>query len=494
MIVEQINIFEISKPKYKIKKPIRLIELFAGIGSQAKALKNIGANFEHYRVIEFDEYAIASYNAIHGTNFAPLDITKITAKDLGIVETDKYDYIMTYSFPCQDLSTAGKRKGMKKGSGTRSGLLWEVEYLLSDLCGFKEHRVPPGNSKYLSIAEWVDDYNYDIDKSKLPQILLMENVPQVIDEKNLKDFREWQLFLEKLGYSSYFKLLNAKDYEIPQNRNRCFMVSILGDYYYGFPRKRKLKLRLKDFLEDEVDEKYYLSDKMKAYFTDMTNRNGFVRGEKFNPHTLDSKYAYTITTNAGSRATDNFIILPEKTKKGYAVAEDTRSLKEKLADDLIESGTVKGGEIINHSYTNSQKNPNSRLELEDYVETRDGIVPTLTTRPDILGVVVGGAIFDKDNIVVVGELRRDEGLRTFKGDVIGTLRTNDAGGDKVVVSHPPLRIRKLTPKECWRLMGFDNEDFEKARKVNSDAQLYKQAGNSIVVKVLERIFEEFILT
>jgi DNA (cytosine-5)-methyltransferase 1 len=520
--MKQLNIFELTRPKYIITKPIRLIELFAGIGSQAKALQNIGANFEHYRVIEFDEYAIASYNAIHDTNFAPLDITKITAKDLGIVETDKYDYIMTYSFPCQDLSTAGKRKGMKKGSGTRSGLLWEVEYLLSDLCGFKEHRVPPGNSKYLSIAEWVDDYNYDIDKSKLPQILLMENVPQVIGEKNLKDFREWQLFLEKLGYSSYFKLLNAKDYEIPQNRNRCFMVSILGDYYYEFPRKRKLKLRLKDMLEDEVDENYYLSDKMKAHLMDMTDRNGFVRGEKFKPHTLDSKYAYTITTNAGSKATDNFIILPEKTKKGYAVAdigdgvyinrphqkrgcvqkgmiqtiktspndvgvvvEDTRNLKEKLADDLIESGTVKGGEIINHSYTNSKKNPNSRLELEDFVETRDGIVPTLTTRPDTLGVVQQVRSLEFPKILD----DRDKGWGIKISDVCPTQRANRSG---LKCIEKDLRIRKLTPKECWRLMGFDDEDFEKARKVNSDAQLYKQAGNSIVVKVLERIFEEFI--
>ncbi len=501
MIVKQINIFEISKPKYKIKKPIRLIEHFAGIGSQAKALKNIGANFEHYRVIEFDEYAIASYNAIHNTNFAPLDITKITAKDLGIVETDKYDYIMTYSFPCQDLSTAGKRKGMKKGSGTRSGLLWEVERLLNEC-------------------------------KELPQILLMENVPQVIGEKNIQDFYKWQLFLEKLGYSSYFKLLNAKDYEIPQNRNRCFMVSILGDYYYEFPRKRKLKLRLKDMLEDEVDEKYYLSDKMIAHLMDMTNRNGYVRGEKFNPHTLDNKYAYTITTNAGSRPTDNFIMVDEPiiaasrgrnpqnpsdrttgipTKQrleinsqglcntlttvqkdnyvieGYAVAEDTRNLKEKLADDLIESGTVKGGEIINHSYTNSKKNPNSRLELEDFVETRDGIVPTLTTRPDTLGVVqqVGSLEFPK----ILDD--RDKGWGIKISDVCPTQRANRSG---LKCIEKDLRIRKLTPKECWRLMGFDDEDFEKARKVNSDAQLYKQAGNSIVVKVLERIFEEFILT
>lgn len=377
-----------NKPKYIITKLIRLIELFAGIGSQAKALKNKGVNFEHYRAIDFDKYAIKSYNAIHNTNFVPLDITKITGKDLGIVETDKYDYIMTYSFPCKDLSKAGKGAGMRKGSGTRSGLLWEVERLLSEC-------------------------------ETLPQILLMENVTQVHNRNHLSDFNKWLNFLEELGYKNYWSDLNAKDYEIPQNRNRCFMVSILGDYYYEFPHKRKLKLRLKDMLEDEVDEKYYLSDKMMAHLMDMTDRNGYVRGEKFNPHTLDSKYAYTITTNAGSRATDNFIILPEKTKKGYAVAH------------------IGDGVYINR--------PHQKRGC-----VQKGMIQTIKTSCADIGVVV------------------------FNGTRV--------------------RIRKLTPKECWRLMGFTDEDFEKARKVNSDTQLYKQAGNSIVVKVLERIFEEFILS
>lgn len=378
---------ELTKPKYKITKPIRLIELFAGIGSQAKALKNIGANFEHYRAIDFDKFAIKSYNAIHNTNFTPLDITKITAKDLGIVETDKYDYLMTYSFPCQDLSLAGKGVGMKKGGGTRSSLLWEVERLL-------------------------------LECETLPQILLMENVTLVHSRKHLTDFNKWLNFLEELGYKNYWSDLNAKDYEIPQNRNRCFMVSILGDYYYEFPHKRKLKLKLKDMLEDEVDEKYYLSDKMIAHLMDMTDRNGFVRGEKFNPHTLDSKYAYSITTNAGRRATDNFIILPEKTKKGYAVAH------------------VGDGVYINR--------PHQKRGC-----VQKGMIQTIKTSCADIGVVV------------------------FNGTRVC--------------------IRKLTPKECWRLMGFADEDFEKACKVNSDTQLYKQAGNSIVVKVLERIFEEFIL-
>jgi DNA (cytosine-5)-methyltransferase 1 len=99
--MEQMSVFDYDKKPLKIDKPIRLIELFAGIGSQAKALKNIGADFEHYRVCEFDKYAIASYNAIHGTNFETSDITKLKGGDLGIKDLDKFTYIMTYSFPCQ---------------------------------------------------------------------------------------------------------------------------------------------------------------------------------------------------------------------------------------------------------------------------------------------------------------------------------------------------------------------------------------------------------
>ena len=226
---EQLDIFSAIKQPYKITKPVRLIELFAGVGSQAMALKRLGANFEHYRVVEFEKYAIKSYNAIHGTDFEPMDITKIIGSDLGISDTDKYCYIMTYSFPCQDLSVAGKQKGMAKGSGTRSGLLWEVERLLNEV-------------------------------ENLPQVLLMENVPQVHGKKNMEDFQRWIDFLESKGYSNYWQDLNAKNYGVAQNRNRCFMVSILGDYSFKFPEPIELKKVMKDYLEDEVDEKYYINN------------------------------------------------------------------------------------------------------------------------------------------------------------------------------------------------------------------------------------------
>jgi len=227
--MEQITFDHYLRRKFKIDKPVRLIELFAGVGSQAAALKRLGVDFSHYRVCEFDKYAIKSYNAIHDTDFSISDITQLKGEDLGVVDTDKYCYILTYSFPCQSLSSAGKGEGMTKGSGTRSGLLWEVERLLNET-------------------------------ERLPQVLLMENVPEVHGAKNVEDFRLWIEFLESKGYTSFYEDLNAKDFGIPQNRNRCFAVSLLGDYYYTFPQPFELTETMADRLEDDVDERYYLSD------------------------------------------------------------------------------------------------------------------------------------------------------------------------------------------------------------------------------------------
>ena len=236
-IQSQISFFDGSTP-FKINKPIRLIELFAGIGAQAKALERLQAEglceFEHYRICEFDRFAVASYNAIHGTDFQTSDITQIKGEDLGITETDKYCYIMTYSFPCTDLSLAGKQEGMAKGSGTRSGLLWEVERLLNEV-------------------------------DELPQVLLMENVPQVICE----DFFEWCRFLEGKGYKQYYNLMNSRDFGVPQNRNRCFMISLLGDYSYTFPSPIPLEKRLGKYTQLINDE----SETAKSAITSKGNQN-----------------------------------------------------------------------------------------------------------------------------------------------------------------------------------------------------------------------------
>ena len=160
--------------------------------------------------------------------------------------------------------------GMERGSGTRSGLLWEVERLLKEC-------------------------------NELPQVLLMENVPQVHGKKNKASFDEWCQFLESLGYKNYWKDLNAKDYGVPQSRNRCFMVSLLGDYSYEFPKPIELKLRLQDLLENEVDEKYYLSDKMVKYIQE---KNDKWTGNNGNNSVINRDIACTKTTREGQTRAD----------------------------------------------------------------------------------------------------------------------------------------------------------------------------------------------
>lgn len=434
-----------------------------GIGSQAKALERLKVNFEHWKYVDFDKYAVNSYNAIFQTNFEPTDITKIHATDLEIKETDKYCYIMTYSFPCQDLSLAGKQKGMSKGDNTRSGLLWEVERLLNECVEF-------------------------------PQILLMENVPEVVGQKNIEDFNKWQTSLEKLGYKNYLQILNAKDYSIPQNRRRCFMVSILGNYSYTFPQKQKLNLRLKDLLEDEVDEKYYLSEKMiKNILTPAKEKWSSGKMEI----DLDIARPLTATMNKMHRAdTDNYI----------------------SSDSVIKVGNV---------------NPsNNGMNGNIYLST--GLSPTLTTNKGegIKMVIRKYGIFDtKESIHQAGSVYNQEGLsptlttmeggwrqpcievlegtkkgyaEAYEGDSInlsyldsatrrgrvGKQMSQTLTTQQTIGVYENSKIRKLTPLECWRLMGFDDEDFYKAEKVNSNSQLYKQAGNSICVSVLEAIFKE----
>lgn len=384
------NLF-FSEDGLKLNDKVRLIELFAGIGAQAKALENLGINFEHYKVCEFDKYAITSYNAIHNTNFTTSDIRDLKGSDLEIVDTDTYSYILTYSFPCQDLSLAGNQEGMKEGSNTRSALLWEVKRLLTET----EH---------------------------LPQVLVMENVPQVISKNNLSDFNKWIKFLESLGYSSLYSLQNATSYDIPQNRSRCFMVSWLGDYSYTFPKGTPLKYKLADMLESSVDAKYYLSEKA-------------LRGV-LNSSFMQKKRQIQTTDICDT-------ILSRDYKDPKCVIENTSP--NRLFNIY--------GEEFGEGYAGN-------------VWDKNAVCPTLTT-------MQGG---NRQPMIL-------------EDDSILTLLHNKM-------------VRKLTPKECWRLMGFSDTDFEKARaalndtfhngKDKSDSQLYKQAGNSIVVNVLMALFKEMM--
>ena len=384
-----------------MSEPLKVLELFAGIGACSKALDRLKIPHTIVDAVEIDKYAIKSFNAIHGTSFEPQDITKWD-KDVSV------DLIM-HGSPCQDFSVAGRQAGGDEGSGTRSSLMYETLRIVDKL-----H----------------------------PKYVIWENVKNLLSKKHRHNFDAYIESMKRLGYINSFQILNAKDYGIPQNRERVFTVSIREDIWdkaynnfnqFKFPKPIELKRKLKDMLEDEVDEKYFISENMMNYFMGVNQKpSKFPRKERFiaNINRKDQDRANSITTAPGQRPTDNFVKVNMKTV---------------LCNKLVKENIVRGGEIVNHSYTTSKQ----RDTLNKYIESDDGIMPTMTTRPDCLGYA--------------------------------TLP-------------PDVRIRKLTPKECWRLMGFDDADLEKAQASGvSNAQLYKQAGNSIVVDVLVAIFEELLL-
>lgn len=437
----QTSIFDMLYKEYKIEKPIRLIELFAGYGSQYFALKYINANVEHYKICEWAVKSIQAYNDAHVQDYTDyskefsdgeiidklvnmgisinyndpatkeqikrkryrkiynnviatnnlVNIQNAKGEDFEIKDKEKFTYLLTYSFPCQDLSLAGLRKGMCDTT-TRSGMLWEVERILKEL---KE-------------------------KEQLPDILLMENVPQVHSQENVADFNKWQYELEKMGYKNYFQDLIATDYGIPQTRNRCFMVSILGDYVYNFPPKQKLEIKLKDMLENEVDEKYYLSDKQ---IKDIKNWNAYQKPLENMQQIEKQNLCPTITTRSGAYSSSIILV---KDEDGKNIQMNCRTWKQ---DKVI--GT--------YQYSKSDKFMQGKPRLRIGKEVIDTILTT-----------------QKEGIV-----------------------NND------------LTIRKLTPKECFRLMGVKDSDFEKIAKNQSESSLYHLAGDSIVVNVLMAIFLQF---
>ena len=347
---------------------LKILSLFSGIGAFEKALENIDEPFELVNYCEIDKYASRAFSLIHAVKEG-LNLGDITAVDTHDLPND-ID-VITYGFPCQDISNAGKQKGFTDENGdiTRSGLFYEALRIIEDT---------------------------------QPKFAIAENVKALTSKK-----------IRNAGYTNYWALLNVKDYGIPQNRERVFIISIRDDINHGFsfPKPYELKLRLKDLLETNVDEKYYFP---KADF------------ERLIEHTF---------------------------KNGRKSA-------------IKQIGNIRP--------TKTRKNPN-----QGRVYDPDGIAPTLHC--------CGGGNLEP----IVCEIRSDEGLRFFKDNVCGTLRTLDCCGGKRVIKDG--RLRKITPKECFRLMGFDDRDVDiLIDNGMSNTQLYKMAGNSIVVDVLEEIFVELL--
>lgn len=328
---------------------IRVLELFAGIGACSSALSRLNIEHEIVDAVEIDKFAIKSFNAIHGTNF---EIQDIMSWDKDVTA----DLIM-HGSPCQDFSVAGKQQGGDINSGTRSSLMYETIRIVRKL---------------------------------RPKYVVWENVKNLLSVKHKHNFEAYLKTMKSLGYINYYQVLNAKDYGIPQKRERVFTVSIRNDVDKGFefPPKQELEMRLKDILENNVEEKYYINN----------------------------------------------------------------AQLERMRKTNYESG-----------------------KFENRVRNEDGIAPTLCARDykDLKCVAIRiGGIFDKENKQhQAGSIWNIEGISP-------TLDTMQGGYRQpciITQMKEKFKIRKLTPKECWRLMGFTDEEFNRAAKFSSNSQLYKQA-------------------
>ena len=435
-------------------KPIRLLSLFSGIGAFEKALDRENIPYELASFCEIDKFAVKSYCAVHGTSEDKNlgDISKVNTAD--IPDCD----LVTYGFCCQDISVAGKQAGIIAGV-TRSGLLYEA----------------------LRIIE-----------AKKPSYAICENVKNLVGKKFKPDFDKLLFMLDELGYNSYWQVLNAKDYGIPQNRERVFVISIRKDIDNGtfeFPKKFPLELRLKDMLENEVDEKFYLTPKQIKCL----NVN--------EPKGTD--ILHVGNTKSGGQKSD--IILADGISSCLN-ATDYKQPKQIVDNPAYESVTQ-----VNENYAMLNGGKIGKMhDISRRAYYEDSVAPTIHTsgggnqEPKV--IVTDQQIVDSIPDSNSYNKRKAQEMLDKKGYLpefhvpynslevkeTSPTRTTFSGhftGSGSVMYKHDFRIRKLTPKECWRLMGFDDSDFEKAKSTGiSNSQLYKQAGNSIVVNVLQYIF------
>lgn len=470
---------------------IRTIEFFGGLGACSSAIKNLGLELLDY--VEIDKYAKDSFNAIHGTNFTTQDITEW---DKNFEDVD----LIMHGSPCTSYSIAGIQQGGDEGSGTASSLMWETIRIITKI---------------------------------KPKYVVWENVKNVLSKKHKHNFDKYLDKLEELGYANHYKVINAKDY-LPQNRERIFVVSIRKDVENSFTfdkvKKGNNTLKLKDLLLSEVDEKYYLDDNKVKSLIDKVKENkkgSLPNFENDNPlitSALSSRehrgqgWKEVAGTLCARDYKDPKVVaeiikydfaLPVKVRKYEVEVEKLKELlknHKNITNKEIAERLNKPMTLVEHWFRkdNCFSIPEADIWFKlkeilgiqtDYFdkqvtefEEREGVYEKSNRFYDENGIAPTLTSTSADEKIIC-EQRSDEGLRFFKDEVCGTLRTIDSCGDKRVIDSN-YRIRKLTPNECFRLMGFSDEQFHKAEKVCSNSQLYKQAGNSIVIPVLEAIFKE----
>lgn len=511
-------------------KELKVITMFSGYDSQCLALNRLGVPYDLVGWCEVDRHAIRAHNALF-PQWADRNLGDVSAVVWSEVRErvgEKID-LLTYSSPCQDFSNAGKQAGGEKGSGTRSGLLWECERAIGVL---------------------------------KPRYLLFENVPNLVSKKFIDTFLAWGKVLQLMGYRNYWRCLNAKHYGVPQNRNRVYMVSVYGDNAprpYYFPKKFKLERKLKDVLEQDVEERYYLSEeRVRSLLESTVKEQAAGNGFAFMPRTVDDETAGTVQTSNGRRKTDNFIaerkavhveqILLNGDREGNAstittghdcashitdpqgghkqmgvmeihseVLGWTRDEKGNVIDrhpvdvaNCVTAGKrdntqnyVRECAVLTRRRTDEQREARQRGGAERFagrmmVERNDGICNTLTSVP-------------KDNLLCIREASKTGFVEIPDGAVFDaafptskTRRGRLQEGGRVsptvmsesncLLVYRMMRIRRLTERELFRLMDVDEKDIDTLLSAGiPKTQLAKMAGNSIVVNVLRHIFRTLLV-
>lgn len=412
---------------------IKVFTAFSGYDSQCMALDRLHEHNPHFNYelvgwAEIDKYAIQAHNAVYpqwaDRNYG--DISRIDWQ-----QVPDFD-LFTYSSPCQDFSQAGKQAGGTEGSGTRSSLLWECRRAIL---------------------------------AKKPKYLLMENVAALVSQKFIRLFNAWQLELESYGYRNFAKVLNAKDYGVPQNRERIFMVSILDESArYEFPQPMPLTLRLKDVLEDKVDERYYLSEKA---IDGLSRRH---QGDDFCYHPDEREHSKTITTEEGA-GTNLANYIKEPIVLGWVRDEKGNVVKRPPVQ-------------VANTVTSGKRDNTQNYVVEPFIVASRGREPQVMTPKR---TEYGKQIRKQYENHEVTEKRKN--IQQLEPRTDGVSNTLTGVQKDNYVCEPSYRIRKLTERECFRLMDVPEAYIDRIQQAGiSRSQQYKMAGNSIVVSCMYHIW------
>ena len=434
--VDVVNISEINKEAVLSYAAIHcgltpeMVDTYTDYPSReemARQLTEINLGYDPEKNKSYDWYKLSRRKSSNINKYWLANKLTHNLGDINKIEFLSYADLWTISFCCQDISVAGKMRGLKPDSGTRSSLLWE-------------------NIRLLKKAK---------DDGTLPKYLMFENVKNLVSKKFIDDFNNLLEVLDELGFNSYWKVLNAKDCGIPQNRERVFVISIRKDIdngTYDFPKPFDTGIRLKDVLDKEVDEKYYLSKDIQECF-----------------HITDSTFTKNIvgTTKPGFRTIgQRDLVYQQDSIMGALVATDYKQPKQ-----IVETNNcIQVGNLNHYNYDEMNR-----------VYSKEGCCPTLRT-------MQGGdrqpRVLEQPTI-----LQRSHGYNTgneFKS--CPSITSSSWENNNVLKNN--FCVRKLTPNECWKLMGFTEEDCANAKNIGvADSQLYKQAGNGIVTNCVELLAE-----